>query len=71
MHPPFFPSPSILFFMASLSKSVVIYDGTSYFVESWSYICQRGEVVVFRGSFDRCSERSDELNDECTDKKRR
>ena len=69
--PHFLPHLQFFFFMANMDKSVIVYDGTSHFVESWTYVCERGEVVVFWGSFERCSERSDELNDECKKKRRR
>jgi hypothetical protein len=57
--------------MINFYKSVVIFDGTTHFVESSDYKCQDGEKVVYRGNFDACSDKSDELNAECKEKRRR
>jgi hypothetical protein len=50
--------------------SVVVFDGTSYFVDSLDYILQDGEDIVFRGSFQKASDKCDALNDSCFDKPR-
>jgi hypothetical protein len=50
--------------------SVLIFDGTSYFVEDFNYSLQDGEEVVLKGSYDRCSKEADRLNDICKDKPR-
>ena len=45
-------------------ESIVIFDGTSYFVEDENYLLPDDEEIVFIGSFDACSKKADELNDE-------
>ncbi len=37
-------------------NSIVIYDGTNFFVKSSIYRLGKGEMVVFRGSFEACSD---------------
>ena len=44
-------------------KSVVIFDGTSYFVEQAEYTLGEDEEIIFRGTFEECVEECDELND--------
>ena len=41
---------------------VVIFDGTSYFVESADYMLGEGEQVVFEGTFEECTEKEEELS---------
>jgi len=43
-------------------ESVVIFDGTSYFVESAEYILGEDEEIVFTGSFEECEEKEEELS---------
>ena len=42
---------------------VVIFDGTSHFVESADYVLGEGEQVVFEGTFEECVKECDDLND--------
>jgi hypothetical protein len=49
---------------------IVVFDGTSYFVEDSYYELQEGESIVFRGSFKACSEKAERLNDDVYDKPR-
>lgn len=53
-----------------MMDSIIVFDGTSYFVESISYILAEDEEVVFRGNYNDASEECDRLNDECIDKPR-
>lgn len=43
--------------------SIVVFDGTSYFVEEKDYLLPDDEEVVFRGTFELCCEKCEELND--------
>jgi len=43
--------------------SIVVFDGTSHFVESRDYKLQKGEQIVFSGPFQNCCIKADELND--------
>lgn len=44
--------------------SVVIFDGTSYFVESSDYELGEGEEIIFKGQFSDCSDLADSKNEE-------
>jgi len=54
-------------------ESIVVWDGTSYFVEDSDYPIDYGtifdEEIVFSGSFEACSEKCNELNEEVYDGK--
>lgn len=50
--------------------SIIVFDGTSHFVESLDYELGEGEEQVFKGSFARCSQKCASLNDACFDKPR-
>jgi hypothetical protein len=43
--------------------SLVIFDGTTYFVESSDYVLEQGERIVFKGSFDQCDREVERLMD--------
>lgn len=45
--------------------SIVVFDGTSHFVETAEYILEDGEEIVFKGSITQCDQKCDELNNEC------
>jgi hypothetical protein len=49
-------------------ESIVVWDGTSYFVEDSDYPIDYGaifdEEIVFSGSFEECSGKCNELNEE-------
>ena len=46
----------------SKMESVLIFDGTSYFVEQAEYTLGEGEEVVFEGTFEECTEKEEELS---------
>lgn len=50
--------------------SVIVFDGTSYFVESIHYVLCQDETIVFRGSFAKCEAKCDTFNDMAFDKPR-
>ena len=43
-------------------ESVVIFDGTTYFVESAEYILGEDDEIVFTGTFEECTEKETELS---------
>ena len=43
-------------------ESVLIFDGTSCFVEQAEYTLGEGEEVVFEGTFEECTEKEEELS---------
>lgn len=43
--------------------SIVIFDGTTHFVESAEYVIGYGEKIVFTGTFDDCCDKADKLNE--------
>lgn len=51
-----------------MKDSIIVFDGTSYFVESINYDLQDGEVIEYTGTFDECSYRCNFLNDNVYDK---
>lgn len=46
-----------------MNHCVVVFDGTSYFVEDSNFIPNVDEEIVYRGSFENCNNKADELND--------
>lgn len=48
----------------TMIDSVIIFDGTSYFVESLDYEVQDDEEVVFKGEFGPCNVKCEALNGE-------
>ncbi len=43
--------------------SIVVYDGTSYFVEERGFILVEDEFQVFKGTYDECVQKCEELNE--------
>lgn len=44
--------------------SIVVFDGTSHFVDDAGYVLMDDEKVVYRGSFEECVEVCEKLNSE-------
>jgi hypothetical protein len=44
--------------------SVVVFDGTSHFVDDAEYVLMDDEKVVYRGCFEECVEVCEKLNSE-------
>lgn len=43
--------------------SIVVYDLTSYFVEDINYILAEDEFQVFKGTYEECVQKCEELNE--------